>query len=61
MDARESGSCRFSVESEENIDIRESAAGRIISEGFGLMDLHARDVSLEDVFVRLVTRERSDV
>jgi len=48
---------RFRVESHESQDIRESISAQLIASGFGLLDLRSRDLSLEDVFVRLVTEE----
>ena len=41
----------------DGIDVRESLAARIVSEGWGLIELAAIDLSLEDVFLDLVTEE----
>jgi ABC-2 type transport system ATP-binding protein len=48
---------RFRVESMEESDVREALAAALVAQGFGLLALTPRDVSLEDVFVRVVTEE----
>ncbi|UCG51258.1 MAG: ATP-binding cassette domain-containing protein [Candidatus Latescibacterota bacterium] len=48
------------VESTENRDIRESLSSAVVERGFGLVGLYTTDVSLEDIFVHLVTKEDVD-
>ncbi len=45
------------VESHDQRDIRENLARALVEHGFGLLGLNAIDLSLEEIFVRLVTRE----
>jgi len=48
------------IESRDNADIRESVASSIVEAGFGLRGLKKIDLSLEDVFVELVTKEETE-
>lgn len=48
---------RYRVETGEGQDRREDVSAALIGAGFGLLALTPRDVSLEDIFVRLVTEE----
>jgi ABC-2 type transport system ATP-binding protein len=48
---------RLRVESNQGEDIREAVSRALADNGFGLLSLAAADVSLEDIFVHLVTRE----
>jgi ABC-2 type transport system ATP-binding protein len=50
----------FRVESRDESDIREALAGHLVAAGFGLLALTPRDLSLEEVFVRLVTEEDNE-
>jgi ABC-2 type transport system ATP-binding protein len=50
---------RFRVETDDGPDRREAMAAALVAAGFGLLALTPRDVSLEDIFVRLVTEEAS--
>ena len=45
------------VESELGRDVRAEVARRVVSRGWGLVELRPLSLSLEDVFVRLVTEE----
>jgi ABC-2 type transport system ATP-binding protein len=45
------------IESQEGRDIRESLSRELVEHGFGVLGLAAIDLSLEEIFVRLVTRE----
>jgi hypothetical protein len=45
------------VESAENHDARERLARVLVEKGFGLLGLSAVDMSLEEIFVEIVTRE----
>jgi ABC-2 type transport system ATP-binding protein len=48
---------RLAVVTRGDADVREAVAHRLVSGGFGLIDLRAHKMSLEDIFVRLVTEE----
>jgi ABC-2 type transport system ATP-binding protein len=54
------GTHAFRVESGEGRDVRESVARSAVEHGFGLVSLGAADMSLEDIFVELVTKEDID-
>jgi len=45
------------IEVSEHHDIREDVARAVVDGGFGLLSLTTADLSLEDVFVELVTKE----
>jgi ABC-2 type transport system ATP-binding protein len=45
------------VDSADNTDIRETIARRIVENGFGLLGMTNSEMSLEDIFVHLVTEE----
>ncbi len=48
---------RYQVDSAKGQDIRQALASHVVSNGWGLLELRAVEMSLEDVFVQLVTRE----
>ena len=45
------------VESLGNKDIREDISRSAVNAGFGLLELSTIDMSLEDIFIQLVTEE----
>jgi ABC-2 type transport system ATP-binding protein len=47
----------FRIESRENKDIRQIISRSIVEKGFGLLGMNAIEMSLEDIFVQLVTKE----
>lgn len=49
---------RLAVDPRGEADVREAVAHRLVTGGFGLLDLRTHAMSLEDIFVRLVTEER---
>lgn len=53
------GGHHFRIESRGNADIRELLVRAVVGEGFGVLGLNPVDISLEDVFVRLVTEENN--
>lgn len=55
-----SESCFFTLECALGADIRERVAHTIIEKGWGLRELRPSSVSLEDVFVQLVTAEPAE-
>lgn len=48
---------RYKVETRLGADIRKNIAATIVRQGWGLTELRAEGLSLEDVFLRLTTRE----
>lgn len=48
---------RYQIDSEKDQDIRRSLASAVVDKGWGLLELRAVEMSLEDVFVQLVTKE----
>jgi ABC-2 type transport system ATP-binding protein len=51
--------CRFRLESDPGKDIRDAVAAAVVDAGLGLISLGSREMSLEDIFVRLVAGEAS--
>ncbi|HEY4719437.1 MAG TPA: ATP-binding cassette domain-containing protein [Candidatus Methylomirabilis sp.] len=49
--------CRYLVETEKSQDLRQELARVICGSGWGLLELRPVDMSLEDIFIRLVTEE----
>jgi ABC-2 type transport system ATP-binding protein len=49
----------FNVEVEPGSDLRETLAQTVVSNGWGLLELRPQSMSLEDIFVKLTTREES--
>lgn len=47
----------FVVDATPNADVREAIAAAVVNGGFGLLGLSTVGMSLEDVFIRLVTKE----
>jgi len=45
------------IETEKEKDLRAQIAKTIVESGFGLLELKSRAMSLEDVFLKLVTEE----
>ncbi len=55
------GRTRFQVESELKKDVRRELAEAIVQNGWGLLELHASTMSLEDIFIKLTTAETEPV
>ena len=53
------GRPRFVVEAAVGQDIREDLASAIVGNGWGLLELRAEGMSLEEVFLKLTTREEA--
>ncbi len=51
------GSALITVESSSNSDIRNALARRLIEEDIPLLEIYSEELSLEDIFIRLVTEE----
>jgi ABC-2 type transport system ATP-binding protein len=47
----------YTVECQLNSDLRRVLASTVVSEGWGLLDLRGISMSLEDVFINLITQE----
>ncbi len=47
----------FQVECKLNTDLRRTLASTVVNQGWGLLELKGVSLSLEDVFINLVTRE----
>ena len=48
---------RFQIESETGRDIRTDLARTVVNRGWGLLELHSENMSLEDIFIKLTTAE----
>ena len=48
---------RYQIDSEKARDVRRELASAVAANGWGLLELRAMEMSLEDVFVQLVTKE----
>lgn len=48
---------KLRIESRDNKDIREIISRSVVERGFGLLGMNAIEMSLEDIFVQLVTKE----
>ncbi|HUX87136.1 MAG TPA: ABC transporter ATP-binding protein [Chloroflexota bacterium] len=55
--APSNGTPRFLVDCAVGQDVREDLAATIVGNGWGLLELHAIGMSLEDVFLKLTTSE----
>jgi ABC-2 type transport system ATP-binding protein len=51
---------RYVVEMEKDQDIRADLARSVIEKGWGLLEMRSQELSLEEVFVQLVTEEPGD-
>ena len=50
----------FQVELAPNSDVRREVARTVVTNGWGLLELRAQQMSLEDIFLQLTTEEASD-
>ncbi len=53
----DNGATAYTVECELNRDLRRALASVVVSQGWGLLELKGVSMSLEDVFINLVTQE----
>jgi ABC-2 type transport system ATP-binding protein len=51
------GNNLFAIETPPGNDIRERVAEFVVQNGWGLLELRREELTLEDIFVNLVTRE----
>jgi len=59
-DARDA-TVSFVVESERSRDLRREVSRLIVDRGWGLLELRPADMTLEEIFIRLVTEEHQEV
>lgn len=57
LDSLPEGVVRMLVTSRDDTDVRDAVAARLVSGGFGILGLQSQSLSLEDIFIRLVTDE----
>jgi ABC-2 type transport system ATP-binding protein len=48
------------VESKKDRDVRKDIAAAVVRQNWGLLELRPVDLTLEEVFVRLVTEEKEN-
>jgi ABC-2 type transport system ATP-binding protein len=53
----EPGSGKFVVEMNKDQDVRSQLAKIVVDQGWGLLEMAGRELSLEEIFVQLVTEE----
>ncbi len=58
-EVKEETSGRFIVESELGIDVREHLSQTVVASGWGLLEMKPLVLSLEEVFLKLTTEEKS--
>jgi ABC-2 type transport system ATP-binding protein len=46
------------IESKKDLDVRKDIAAAVVRQNWGLLELRPVDLTLEEVFVRLVTEEK---
>ena len=56
-DGRDGGPSTFTVECKLDTDLRRTLAAVVVGQGWGLLELHGVSMSLEDVFINLITNE----
>ena len=54
------GVAAYNVATDPGADVREDLSRAIVNGGFGLLELRTAGMSLEDVFLKLITEERDD-
>ncbi len=59
-DGTRAGAATFIVEAERDRDLRREVSRTIVDRGWGLLELRPADMTLEEVFIRLVTEERQE-
>ncbi|MGA2225739.1 MAG: ABC transporter ATP-binding protein, partial [Syntrophobacteraceae bacterium] len=53
------GTSRFVIETDTSVDMRPQIASMAVQKGCGLLELSRIQLSLEDIFMQLVTEEPS--
>lgn len=54
---RANGTSRYVIDTDLKQDIRKELASTVVTNGWGLLEMRPMDVSLEEVFLRLTTKE----
>lgn len=57
QEPRDNSVCSFMIESGASSNIQKAAAQKIVENGWGLLELRSIKMTLEDVFIKLVTKE----
>jgi len=52
---------RYTLEVEKERDIRAEVSRKVVENGFDLLEMYSRSISLEDVFLKLVTEEEGGI
>ncbi|MBA4393173.1 MAG: MFS transporter [Desulfobacca sp.] len=60
VEGRADGLGRYEIEMDKDHDIRAVLARSVIEKGWGLLEMHSQELSLEEVFVQLVTEESGE-
>lgn len=60
LSSKEPGSYDYLVESQPNVDIRKMMFSTLAQKGWPIIGLRSMDMSLEDVFVQLITNETGE-
>ena len=60
-DEARDGTVSFVVESERSRDLRRDVSRAVVERGWGLLELRSADMTLEEIFIRLVTEEEQEV
>lgn len=60
LSSKEAGSFDYLVESQPNVDIRKMMFSTLAQKGWPLIGLRSMDMSLEDVFVQLITNDTGE-
>lgn len=48
---------KYIVRTEKGKDLRKEISSKLVNNGFGLLEISTREMSLEDIFLKLVTKE----
>ena len=59
VDVQDNGTSKFLIETEPSTDLRPEIARAVVEKGGGLLELRLVQLSLEDIFMQLVTEEPS--
>jgi ABC-2 type transport system ATP-binding protein len=57
VEVQTNGTSRFVIETDRSTDVRPEIARLVVEKGSGLLELRAVQLSLEDIFMQLVTEE----
>jgi ABC-2 type transport system ATP-binding protein len=50
----------FEVDTEKGVDVRRELAAAVIARGWGLLELRSMRMSLEDIFLSVITEETAE-